>query len=87
MLHTPPRGGNGLAVPRANNILSKVSALAVARDGLPAAKSNHRFRSRGGRKRHVAQLQQGPTKFGVKSAIWIAARPSSRVTSGLAATP
>jgi hypothetical protein len=52
-----------------------------------AAKSNHRFRSRGGPKTHVAQLQQGLTKFGVKSAIWIVATASSRVAFDLAATP
>src|SRR5262245_4596029 len=52
----------------------------------PMRKSNQQCRSRRGSKRHVAQLQQGPTKFGVKSAIWIAASASSRVASGLLAT-
>jgi hypothetical protein len=36
---------------------------------------------------HVAQLQQGLTKFGAKSAIWIAAGASSRMAFELAATP
>jgi hypothetical protein len=87
MLHTPTRGGNRLAASGADNIVRNVRALAGARDGLMAAKSNHRFRSRGGPKTHVAQLQQGLTKFGVKSATWIVATASSRVAFDLAATP
>jgi hypothetical protein len=58
---------------RANDILRKLKALAGAGGGLPRRDRISDSGSRGLEESRVAQLQQDVTKFGVKSAISVAA--------------
>jgi hypothetical protein len=73
MLHTPRLCGNRLAPPPRERYLEEAQSLAGAGGGLPRQDRISDSGSRGLEESRVAQLQQDVTKFGVKSAISVAA--------------